>query len=89
MDRLSAYRFQHGHSWEFKMARALKPFGVLVALHKHYPAHELINFFQEGTTDNVFYTSGATGADAEKLAFVKAQVPLTKISFTGCRPMRQ
>ena len=65
----------------FGMARALVPFGAMVALHKHYPADELIDFLQQDVAQNVFYTAGTTKQDLEKLAYVKSRVPLTKISI--------
>jgi GMP reductase len=63
------------------MSEALLRFRALVALHKHYPADKLIEFFQTGVAHNVFYTMGTTQDDQEKFARVKAQVPLTKISI--------
>jgi GMP reductase len=40
----------------FSMASALAPFRAMVALHKHYPADELIQFFEKEVRPNVFYT---------------------------------
>jgi GMP reductase len=65
----------------FSMASALAPFRAMVALHKHYPADELIQFFQKEVRKDVFYTTGTTKEDAEKLAYVRSRVPLTKISI--------
>jgi GMP reductase len=65
----------------FSMANALAPFRAMVALHKHYPPDELIQFFQKETKQDVFYTVGTTKEDAEKLAYVRSRVPLTKISI--------
>jgi GMP reductase len=36
------------------MARALKKHGAMVALHKHYPAEELIAFFKSEDSANSF-----------------------------------
>jgi GMP reductase len=65
----------------FSMARALAPFGAMVAVHKHYPADALIEFFREDLAQNAFYTIGTTGEDIDKFAYVKARAPLTKISI--------
>jgi GMP reductase len=65
----------------FSMANALAPFRAMVALHKHYPADELIQFFQNEVKQDVFYTTGSTKEDAEKLSYVRSRVPLTKISI--------
>src|SRR6266446_3412427 len=59
----------------FSMANALAPFRAMVALHKHYPADELIQFFQKEVKQDVFYTTGLTKEDAEKLAYVRSRVP--------------
>ena len=65
----------------FSMARALAPFGAMVALHKHYPVDALVDFFRQDAARDVFYTAGTTKEDVEKLAYVKSRVPLTKISI--------
>src|SRR5690348_14311706 len=36
----------------FEMARALEPLGAMVALHKYYPAEDLIEFFQQVKPEN-------------------------------------
>jgi len=61
--------------------RALAPVNALVALHRHYPAEELVNFFTQNITQNVFYTAGTTSEDVEKLSYVKSRVPVTKINI--------
>jgi GMP reductase len=51
----------------FEMARALAPFDLSVALHKHYGEDELCAFFHEqGLSGRVFYSMGITGADHQK-----------------------
>jgi GMP reductase len=65
----------------FSMARALAPFGAMVAVHKHYPADALVEFFRGNVAANAFYTAGSTAEDMDKLAYVKARTPLTKISL--------
>jgi GMP reductase len=65
----------------FSMARALAPFGAMVAVHKHYPADALVEFFRDNVAANAFYTAGTTAEDLDKLAYVKARTPLTKISL--------
>jgi GMP reductase len=61
------------------MARALKRFGAMVALHKHYPVETLAAFFASDDSANSFYTLGIAESDHAKFKAVKAQVPLTKI----------
>jgi GMP reductase len=61
------------------MARALKRFGAMVALHKHYPADALIEFFRSPDSSNTFYTVGTNDADHDKLASVRAQVKIPMI----------
>lgn len=65
----------------FSMARALAPFDAMVAVHKHYPADALVEFFRQGVAQNAFYTIGTIGEDMDKFAYVKARAPLTKISI--------
>jgi GMP reductase len=66
----------------FSMARALAPFGAMVALHKHYPADALVEFFRdEAASTNAFYTAGTAREDLEKLAYVKARMPLKMINL--------
>ncbi|HSK40384.1 MAG TPA: GMP reductase [Arenibaculum sp.] len=94
VDVTRTFRFPHGGSeWTgfpliaanmdvvgtMAMARALGRFGAMVALHKHYPAQALIDFFRTGDTANVFYGMGTTEADYEKFAQVKRQAPVGKL----------
>jgi len=51
----------------FEMARALAPFDLSVALHKHYRADELVEFFRSlKVKSSAFYSMGITRADQEK-----------------------
>ncbi len=51
----------------FEMARALAPFGLSVALHKHYGVGELAAFFGAlEVKSNAFYSMGITKADHDK-----------------------
>lgn len=61
------------------MARALKSFGAMVALHKHYPVETLVEFFRSPDSANSFYTLGIAHADHEKFKSVKDQAPVGKI----------
>lgn len=61
------------------VARALSAFGAMTALHKHYPAEALIEFFRGADTGNVFYSLGTTEADYDKFQAVKAQAPVDKL----------
>jgi GMP reductase len=63
------------------MARALAPFHSIVALHKHYPADKLIEFFNGDNNANAFYTCGITQADTEKMEYVKMQAHIPRISI--------
>jgi GMP reductase len=53
----------------------------MVAVHKHYPADALVEFFREEAAANAFYTSGTSKEDFEKLDYVKARVPLRLINL--------
>lgn len=61
------------------MARALKRFGAMVALHKHYPVEALVEFFGTEDASNSFYTLGIAEADHDKFKAVKSQAPVRKI----------
>lgn len=61
------------------VARALSAFGAMTALHKHYPAEALIEFFRGADTGNVFYSLGTTEADYDKFQAVKAQASVDKL----------
>jgi len=55
----------------FEMARALAPFGVSVALHKHYGADKLVAFFKKlKVKSSAFYSMGITKGDLEKFDHV-------------------
>ena len=61
------------------MAKALARAGALTALHKHYPAKELINFFNRPEADHAFFSIGTTDADLEKLAAVATKAKISLI----------
>jgi GMP reductase len=61
------------------MARALKRFGAMVALHKHYPVEQLVEFFGSEDASNSFYTLGMAESDHDKFKAVKARAPISKI----------
>jgi GMP reductase len=61
------------------MARALRKQGAMVALHKYYPAEELIAFFNSEESSNTFYTIGTNEADHDKFKTVKARAPVPMI----------
>jgi GMP reductase len=61
------------------MARALKRFGAMVALHKHYPVETLAEFFAGADASNTFYTLGIAESDHDKFKAVKAKSPIGKI----------
>ncbi|WP_372422522.1 GMP reductase [Salinarimonas chemoclinalis] len=58
------------------MAAALARHGAMVALHKHYPAEMLVDFFDGPEAANAFYTLGTAEADWEKFAAVKRRAPV-------------
>lgn len=61
------------------MARTLKRFGAMVALHKYYSIEQLVTFLHSDDSSNSFYTIGTNEADQDKLAAVKKQVPVPMI----------
>src|SRR3990172_4684449 len=51
----------------FEMARALAPFDLSAALHKHYGENEVVAFFGSlKVKSNAFYSMGITKSDREK-----------------------
>ena len=63
----------------FEMAAALAEHKLLTALHKHYPAADLVEYFQtldENIRPYVFYSLGIADADREKLDQVLAALAL-------------
>lgn len=60
----------------FSMARALSRFGAMTALHKYYPADDLVAFFRKEDNDNVFYSLGVADADREKFNYVRKRAPI-------------
>jgi GMP reductase len=55
----------------FEMARAFAPFGLSVALHKHYEVDQLGAFFKTlKTKSNAFYSMGITKHDRDKFTRV-------------------
>jgi len=56
-----------------EMADALAPLGLSVALHKHYPAETLTQFFCARPESPHFYSMGITRADREKFDRVLAR----------------
>jgi GMP reductase len=65
----------------FEMATALCEFRAMAALHKYYPAEQLISFFSSEASRNAFFTIGSLSDDWEKLAVVKAEVSVPMISI--------
>jgi len=63
----------------FAMARSLGRFGAMAALHKHYPAEDLISFFSSADGAHAFYSIGTTDADFAKLAKVKARAEVRSL----------
>ena len=56
----------------FEMARALAPFGLSAALHKHYGVDELVAFFRAlKVRANAFYSMGITQHDRDKFGRVQ------------------
>jgi GMP reductase len=60
----------------FAMTRALARSQALTALHKHYPAEALVDFFKSADGAFAFYSIGTTDADFAKFAKVKALAPV-------------
>lgn len=65
----------------FSMARSLRTFDAMVALHKYYGAEQLTEFFQCEAAQNAFYTMGTNDEDREKFLHVKSRASVTKISI--------
>ena len=55
-----------------EMAKALLPYEMCVALHKHYEVNELLNFFSNtGGSKNIFYSMGTSKEDIDKFKKIK------------------
>jgi GMP reductase len=65
----------------FEMANALSQFDALVALHKYYEVDALVGFFKTEASRNALFTIGTSTEDWEKLAAVKAQVPIPMLNI--------
>jgi GMP reductase len=66
----------------FEMAEVFMKHKMIVALHKHYPAEQLINFFNKHTVEElsyVFYSIGMIEQDKEKLKTVLAKIDHNKL----------
>ena len=61
------------------MARALAKFGALTALHKHFKAATLSDYFGAEGGKHAFFSIGTTDADLEKLAAVAAKASISLI----------
>jgi len=62
----------------FEMARALAPFGLSTALHKHYGGGELVAFFKAlRLKSNAFYSLGISKSDLDK--FERVMQRLTEL----------
>ena len=58
----------------FDMVKAFDQYHMLVALNKHYSTEELIKFWSENDTTNVFYSIGINDADFAKFKAVSKAV---------------
>jgi GMP reductase len=65
----------------FEMARELKKFEGLVALHKYYSADELVDFFKTDDARCGFFSIGTAQDDWDKLAKVKSQISIPMINI--------
>lgn len=64
-----------------EMAKALRPFGALVALHKFHHPDRLAEYLAGDEDANVFVTVGTGSADWERLAAVKAKVKVPMLNI--------
>lgn len=63
----------------FEMAKEFTKYGLLVALNKHYSSEELIKFYSENDTSNVFYSLGVNNLDLDKFASVASCMKIDKV----------
>lgn len=61
------------HVGTFEMAKEFYGYGLMVALHKHYPVDDLVKFFDWDYKNNTFYSMGITDDDLEKYNTVNKQ----------------
>ena len=64
------------HTGTFEMAKVLAEHGLMTALHKHYPANNLVDFYEKNPSiqQNVFYAMGITKEDYDKFKEVNSRV---------------
>src|SRR5208282_3552652 len=94
VDASRTFRFLHtGSEWKgfpliaanmdvtgtMAMARSLGKHGALTALHKHYPAPDLVKFFAGPDGAHAFYSLGTTTEDLKKLSAVAKATPVRLI----------
>lgn len=64
----------------FEMAKAFNAHNMMVALNKHYSLEELIEFYSENDTTNIFYSIGVNEIDFNKFkAFYKTHPTVDKV----------
>lgn len=57
-----------------EVARELKKFGALTALHKHYDLEDLLEFFETEDSSHSFYSLGMSSPDFHKLKLFKSRL---------------
>ena len=90
VDLQKTYSFRNGNRWKgtgivaanmdhtgtFEMAKALAKDNLMVALHKHYPENNLVDFYEQcpEVAHSVFYAMGITSDDYTKFRNVNGRV---------------
>lgn len=58
----------------FEVARVLREYGALTALHKHYDLEDLLEFFESEESSHAFYSLGMSSTDFHKLKLFKTRL---------------
>ncbi len=67
------------HVGTMKMAKEFYDYGLMVALHKHYPIDDLVEFLDTEYNNNTFYSMGITDDDLEKYKTVDIKSAVTYV----------
>lgn len=67
-----------------EVANVLREHGCMTALHKHYPAETLIDYFKSNESSHSFYSMGMASEDLAKLEIVTREIKTFPHRFKIC-----
>lgn len=68
----------------FEVAKTLREYGVMTALHKHHDVYELAEHFSSNESSHSFYSLGISDQDFEKFNLFKSLVKKTSFPLKIC-----